>query len=282
MRERKIPEKNPDRCAVLERIREYEARGGEWFFHDVENDPPAPTLMPEDVDYMGKKWTGKLKRLGAVTLRGLFANKILREQFHLTIRGAEYLEGLTGGAVFTSNHFAPFENLCVRAASQLVEGNHRFFCVIREGNYSMPGFLGYLLRNCDTMPLSSSLHTMALFNRAVETRLQEGAHILIYPEQSMWYRYPKPRPYRIGAYHIAAKNRVPVVPCFVTWEEIEGFDKDGFPNLAYTLHIMPPIYPDPDKNTKENAAWMRERNATLTHAKYEEVYGEPLPVEPLS
>ena len=266
----------PDRLAVLAKIEEYERLGGEYFFCDVEDDPPAPQLRPEDVDYLYRGYGKKVRRFGAIGLRNALAPTILKQMFDLKIEGEEHLKNLTGGAVFTSNHFAPFENLCVREASRLVPGKHRFFCVIREGNYAMEGLFGFLLRNCDTLPLSSCLHTMANFNRAVTDYLKEGAHILIYPEQAMWYRYRKPRPYRIGAFHIAAKSGVPVVPCFMTSVDREELDGDGFPRRSYTLHVLPPIYPDADKSAKENAAWMRERNATLTRETYERVYGIPL------
>ena len=42
-----------DRKEVLKKIDEYERAG--LFDKDVENDPPAPELRPEDVDYLGKK-----------------------------------------------------------------------------------------------------------------------------------------------------------------------------------------------------------------------------------
>lgn len=48
-----------ERREVLERIDEYERKG--WFEKDVENDPPAPELRPEDVDYLGKKLSSKIK-----------------------------------------------------------------------------------------------------------------------------------------------------------------------------------------------------------------------------
>ena len=48
-----------ERREVLERIDEHERKG--WFEKDVENDPPAPELRPEDVDYLGKKLSSKIK-----------------------------------------------------------------------------------------------------------------------------------------------------------------------------------------------------------------------------
>jgi hypothetical protein len=45
----------------------------------------------------------------------------------------------------------------------------KFFRIIREGNYtSFPGFYGFLMRNCNTLPLSSNKATMKKFIKAVE------------------------------------------------------------------------------------------------------------------
>ena len=53
-------------------------------------------------------------------------------------------------------------------------------------------------------------------------------------------------------------------------------DEAGFPVQAYTVHILPPLFPDPTKGGRENAAAMREKNQLLWKEKYEEVYGIPL------
>ena len=50
-----------DRLEVFEKIKQYEQEGGESLFKDVENDPPSKTLMPEDVDYLKKKLSSKIK-----------------------------------------------------------------------------------------------------------------------------------------------------------------------------------------------------------------------------
>ena len=57
MDETKISE---DRLEVLARIKEYEEKG--WFDKDVENDPEAPELLPDKVDYLCKKLSSKISR----------------------------------------------------------------------------------------------------------------------------------------------------------------------------------------------------------------------------
>ena len=69
----------------------------------------------------------------------------------------------------------------------------RLYRVIREGNYTnFPGFYGMLMRNCYTFPLSSNRDTMKKFLSSMDTVLQHGDFMLVYPEQSMWWNYRKP------------------------------------------------------------------------------------------
>jgi 1-acyl-sn-glycerol-3-phosphate acyltransferase len=269
------PPLSPDRAAVQAKIEEYERLGGEYFFCDVEDDPPHPTLEPNDVDYLCRRFKTKCKRAYAHYLRYRLT-RFAKRHFAFKVEGAENLEALRDvGAVFTSNHFSPFDSGVVRMASRMTPGRHHFYSVVREGNYFMSGTYGTLLKYCDTLPISSSIHTMGQFNAAVSTLLSRHAHILMYPEQAMWLNYKEPRPLRDGAFHLAAKNGVPVVPCFVTLSECGDYEQNGTPHMHYTLHVMPPIYPDPSKTVRENAVAMRRANEALTRATYERVYGRP-------
>ena len=69
---------------------------------------------------------------------------------------------------------------------------------------------------------------------------------------------------------------MPVLPAFITMEDDEKLDGDGFPVQHYTLHFMPPIYPDSTLGEAKNAEIMQERNYALCKEKYEEVYKIPL------
>lgn len=261
-----------DRLAIIKKMREYEALGGEHFFCDVENDPPSRTLKPSDVDYLHRTW--KFKINGFLCHRAETICKIVcKHKFDITVKGAKNLKNITGGAIFTSNHFSVTENLAVKLAGEKAPGHHRMYKLVREGNYFMPGIIGWLLKYCDTLPLSSSIGTMRLLDRAVKKILSNGGFILVYPEQAMWWYYQKPRPYRIGAFYYAAQNGVPVVPCFVTIHPKKpGYDM--LPdNVKYTIHVLPPIYPDSNVKPRDDAKRMMSENARLCQKKYEEVYG---------
>lgn len=265
----------PDRLEVLEKIKTYEQMGGEAFFNDVESDPPTRPLLPQDVDYLHR--TRRFRYNGWIC-RGMewVCKYFFRHSFAIQVRGAEQLAKVPGGAILTSNHFAVTENLAVKLAADRARPKRRLYKLVREGNYFMPGIIGYLLKYCDTLPLSSNIQTMILLDKAIKEILQSGDFILVYPEQSMWWNYTKPRPYRMGAFYYAAKNHVPVVPCFVTLRRKHPNKPDSPNNIAYTIHVMEPIFPDPARTAKENARKMRERNFTLCCEKYEEIYQKPL------
>ncbi|MFR6021620.1 MAG: glycosyltransferase [Clostridia bacterium] len=264
---------------VYERIRDLEKNG--IFDLDVEQDPPTIPLTPENVDYLREKGLNRIKnvlanRMGEKYLKDLIKNKklIIKD-----IKGLENLENVKTGAMITCNHFNPNDFLTIeqvfRKTSQIK--TKKLYKVIREGNYTnFPGFPGFLFRNGDTLPLSANTSTMIEFMKAVDTILQRGDFILIYPEQSMWWNYRKPKPLKIGAYKLAAKNNVPVIPIFITMEDSEIIGDDGEPVQEYTVNIAKPIYPDENLSIKENTEKMREENAKVWKEIYEDFYKMPL------
>lgn len=268
-----------DRKEVLRKINEYERKG--WFDKDVENDPPSPELRPEDVDYLGKKLSSKIKTAIANKMGRKFFEKMIKE-------GAVVIDGMEGGenlrllkdtgAVITCNHFGIPDNYILYHCIQKSLKKKRLYKVIREGNYTgFPGLFGFLFRNCNTLPLSSNRRTMVNFMSAADTLLKRGEAVLIYPEQGMWWNFRKPRPFKIGAFKIAARAGVPVVPTFVTMKDDETkLDEHNYPLQHYTLHVMPPVYPDKTLSEKQAAEKMKEDTFALYKAKYEEVYGVPL------
>ena len=269
---------SPERRAILERIEEKEKAG---LFHDsVENDPPTKELLPEDVDYLCKKLSSKIKRRTANFIGDRYFLDLIKKDVLVIdgVEGEEYLDVLKNGAIVTCNHFSAFDNYIVFHCIRKYLPKKYLYKIIREGNYtSFPGLYGFLFRHCNTLPLSSNRRTMINFMSAVNELLKQGETVLVYPEQEMWWNYRKPRPYKVGGFKIAYRAGVPLVPAFITMKHDEmRTDNDGYPVQRHTLHIMPPIYPDTSLGEKAGAEKMMNEAYALCKAKYEEVYGEPL------
>ena len=274
-----IIEKAKDRLEVLEKIEQFEKQGK--FDIDPENDPPTIVLTPDKVDYLRVKFSSKIKRVIANHVGKKFLEDMIKQKKLIIkeVKGLENLENINSGAVITCNHFNPFDVFTVEKILRMssIMNKRRLHKIIREGNYTnFPGMYGFLFRNCDTLPLSSNKRTMVNFMKAVDTVLNKKDLILIYPEQSLWWNYRKPRPLKKGAFRIAARNNVPVIPIFITMEDSDIIDDNGFPVQEYTINILKPIQPNSELGEKENAEKMLNENYEMWKKVYEDFYGVKL------
>ena len=270
--------KHQERLEVLKKIEEYEKT--KRFNDDVETDPPATVINPKDVDYINKKLSSKFltslaNALGKMFFRTLMKKKklIIKEVYDV-----ENAKEVKGGAIVTCNHFNIADNYVVyRTIKPALKKRHYLYKVIKEGNYTtFKGPVRLMMRHGNTLPLSSNPETMKKFWDGMDTLLKRGEKILIYPEQAMWWNYRKPRPMKQGAFRMAAKYNVPIIPTFITMKDSNILDDEGFPVQELYVHYLPPIYPDEDLSVVENTNRMMKRNYDLWVKTYEEFYKKKL------
>jgi 1-acyl-sn-glycerol-3-phosphate acyltransferase len=273
--------KDEHKLLMLERIKEYEKQGK----FDIDSDDNLPTieLQPNQIDYERKKLKNKILRQIVYAKAKKMLNQMKKNGvFRLKeIKGVENLSDLKTGAVITCNHFDVADSFLVEMLFRETGKNYKnMYRVIREGNFTNPphGFEP-LMRNCNTLPLSQNKDTMKLFLKAVNNLLQKGKYVLIYPEESMWWNYRKPRPLKNGAFRFAVKNGVPVVPVFITMEDSNDVGADGFFIQIYTINIGKPIYADENLSLKENIEKMKDENFEFWKNTYEQFYNIPLEYE---
>ena len=272
-------EKSKDRLEILEKIEQLELEGK--FDVDAENDPPTIVLTQDNVDYLKEKRTSKLKNKVANAVAEKFVDKLIKNNKLIIkkVTGIEHLNEVETGGIMTCNHFNPFDVFTVETVFRMSEPSKekKLYKIIREGNYTnFPGFYGFLFRNCDTLPLSSNKKTMEYLLKSIKKILENKDFILIYPEQSMWWNYKKPKPLKDGAFKFAVKNNVPIIPIFITMEESNMIGDDGFPIMEYYVHIEKPIYQNKELTDKENIIQMKDKNFAIWKKIYEEFYEVPL------
>ena len=274
-------EKSKERLEILEKIKNYEKCSK--FNEDVENDAPAKTIRPKDVDYVNKKLSSKFLTCVANILgTAFFESMIKKKKFIIKeVNGLENVSKVSGGAIVTCNHFNLRDNYAVyKAIKPALKRGKKLYKVIKESNYTnFKGPVRLMMRHANTLPLSSSTETMKNFYRGISKLLERGEKILIYPEQAMWWNYRKPRPLKTGAFKIATKNNVPIIPTFITMKDSNIIDNDGFFVQEYYIHFLPAIYPDKNLISKENEQLMCEKNYNLWVDTYETFYNEKLKYE---
>lgn len=268
-----------DRLTVVEKIESFEREG--IFDKDVEDDVPGRMIMPDEIEYLKKTPMQKLKAKVAFRMAKKFFKKATKKKMVIIedkVEGLENLRFLDTGAIITCNHFNAMDSFAMHWVYLKSKQKKRMlYRIIREGNYtSFPGFFGFLMRNFYTLPLSSNHKTMKKFLEAVDTLLRDGQFVLVYPEQSMWWNYRKPKPLKSGAFTLASKNNVPVLPIFITMKDSPVLGPDGYYIQEYKMHVSKPIFPDAEKNQRENAEMMLKENERVWKKIYENEYQMPL------
>ena len=266
-------EKSLERQKILEKIEQYEKQG--LWNENVEDDPETIELLPNKVDYLNKKLSSKiLTKIANICATNFFEKLIKNKQLIIeNVVGIENFLSVKSGAIITCNHFNACDNYAVWRAIKPYMKKHRLYKVIREGNFTnFPNPIGFFFRHCNTLPLSSNTETMKKFMKAVSVLLKSGEKILVYPEQAMWWNYKKPRPLKNGAFRFAVSNNVPIIPVFITMQDSDVLDKDGYFIQKYTINFLPAIYADSNKTKSENIEYMMQENYRLWVEKYEEFY----------
>ena len=270
-------EKSAHKLELLRRIADLEEK--QLWHLDVEDDPETYPLMPDKVDYLNEKFSNKIKNKIANIFGARFFDKMIanRQLIIKEVRGIENFTAVKGGKIVTCNHFSVGDNYAVWVALRDYMDGRMLYKVIREGNYTNPPKpFGLFMRHCNTLPLSSQKATMVKFMKAFAELLKRGETILIYPEQGMWWNYRKPRPMQDGAFSLAIRNKAPIVPIFITMEDSDVLDPDGFFVQEYTMHILHAIYPDENLSHKDAKRDMKNKNYEVWVKTYEEFYGKPL------
>lgn len=192
------------------------------------------------------------------------------------ILGLENIQDIDNGAIITSNHFNPLDNLVVKKLVSNVKGKH-LYIVGQDTNLAMTGIVGFIMNYSDIILISSDVDYMKSdFQDIMKETLDKGEFVLIYPEQEMWFNYRKPRPLKLGAYHYAAKFGVPIISCFVEIIDKDEMDNDEFSKLKYVMHVLKPIYPDKNKTAKENSKIMMNIDYNQKKEAYEKAYNKKL------
>ena len=240
-----------------------------------------PTLTENELEMVLKRFYGLRKHKVAYFLESRFANlfvDILGRKLskNIQIEGIENIKDINNGAIVTSNHFNPLDNLTIR---KLIKKCYKknVYIVSQETNLAMPGFLGYLMNSLNIIPLCKGPnYIIKTFKPELKKILDKNNYILIYPEEEMWFNYRLPRPCKRGAYEFAAENNVPVISCFVEIIDKEEDDNDEFKEVEYVVHVLKPIYPDSNKSVRENSKIMAELDYQQKIEAYEKAYHKKL------
>ena len=270
----------PGRDLAIENIRRAALEGR---FND-KTEPFDPQISPQALkaDILGyvSRLDSPVQKLKTAVARAVVSSWVRKWSEPVNeITGIRNLLTVQGPAFLTSNHFNPFDNGVHRTLSRLTRRD-RLVAISQGTNFVMPGLNGFILRNIDVIPLIQDPSYMnGDFRTLMQRNLDRNRFILIYPEQEMWFNYRKPRPGKRGAFLFAAEYGVPVVPTFVEMVDLPEVVAPGFHDVKLILHVLPPIFPDPERSARENSFIMCQADYDAKVRCYEQCYGRPLTYE---
>ena len=212
------------------------------------------------------KWNCWLNGLG----RWFVVSPWNRIKYGLRIKGKKvlksYKEQLKNGAICICNHVYIFDALCVYRAV-------RWFKWMWIPMYAkhFNGRFGWVLRHMGGVPVAETVAGMRKFNEAFNEFHRRGDWILVFPEEVRWNYYKPIRPFRKGAFTMAYKYDVPIIPFVITYRDRKGlyklFGKESEPLM--TLTVGKPMLPDKTRSRKDEVDRMRLE----LHAQIEQMAG---------
>lgn len=270
---------DPNKTPVIDNIQINFAEGR--FNDKVEVNDPVVASKKSRVDLVERHL--RYMRTTRYAFKNLVARKFVTvyEEWlnrHTQYVGLEKIRNISTGAIVTSNHFNHLENMTVFTAMRRA-GHRRTYAVSEDTNLDMGGFIGFFMRNFDTIPITKDHHYLSTeFPAIIDQLLAKGRFILIYPEEQMWFNYRRPRPEKHGAFDFAAAAGVPVIPCFVEMVDTGKPEpkNEQFTIVHYIMHILDPIYPDPNLSVEENSKRMRAIDHQEKVDAYQTIYGRKI------
>ena len=176
---------------------------------------------------------------------------------------------IKGAAIAIANHSTFYDPVYISFA--LWYRRHRF--VVKKEIYDSKAHTLLKWGRCIPIdPENAGLDSV----KAVTAALKEGELVTMFPEGQVSHSQTDFKQFKSGVVLMAFKGKAPIVPIFITMEDSDHLDGDGFFVQEYTLHILPAIYPDPSLPSAEAKERMKQQNYEAWVKVYEDFYQKPL------
>ena len=176
--------------------------------------------------------------------------------YDFKIEGQENIENLEDGAISVSNHVLFLDCAMIGLAFK----DKKIYYTTQEESFKIP-FVRKLIKLLRAIPIPKSIENRKYFIKAIGNLLKEKNIVHVYPEASLWPYCQKIRNFKNGAFDMAVRNQVPVVPCVFTFREPTGIRKIFKRKKDVTLKILKPVYSDSDKYIRQQVDELKEKVA---------------------
>ncbi len=178
-------------------------------------------------------------------------------RFGIKIEGREKIrrnrELFANGMMTVCNHVHRWDMICVLQAMRY----RRVWIPM----YAQPfrGKDGFLMKAIGGVAIPEELSGLRAFDKAMDELHANKQWIHLFPESCSWRFYAPLRPFKTGAFNMAYRHGLPVVPLVISFRPRTGWRKlfgKGEPLL--TIHVGDPIVPDLTVPRKAEVARIRD------------------------
>lgn len=207
--------------------------------------------------YLDKSLKFKIMHILIYLTTWLLAFPLNRIRFGLRIEGREKIRRnrklFANGMMTVCNHVHRWDMICVLQAMR-----YRMAWIPM---YAQPfrGKDGYLMKYIGGLAIPDEHSGLRKFDKALNELHAGKKWFHIFPESCSWRFYAPLRPFKIGAFNMAYRFAIPVVPLMISFRPRTGWRKlfgNGEPLI--TIRVGDPILPDLNAPRKEEAARMRD------------------------
>jgi len=197
-----------------------------------------------------------------------FYNPFARLFYRIKIIGKEKLKPFRSkGFIMTINHVHLMDDLCV--GTNIFPGRKIYFTTLSL-NIKRP-MIGFWLRSLGGIPIpNESISGNRKFNEDITYLLKHNKPVLYNPEGSLWFNYRDIRPFKRGAFVMAVRNDVPVIPIALTFRRRKK--RNGKFKYYITYTICDPLYHEKGLSEKEASERLMAKAQKVTEKTVEDFY----------
>lgn len=198
--------------------------------------------LPDDYVFVREEKSWKRTAAVIYPIFRLAGSVYVRAHLRAKVRGAEKIRKEQSGAFLYANHTQPVGDVFLPA---MIAGKKHIYTVANPVNLDVP-VLGHFLPMLGIIPIPGKISHMKNFLRAIQTRLSQGAVVVVYPEAHVWPYYTKIRPFSDSSFRFPVENHAPVYVLTNTYQKCRF---GPWPKM--TSFVDGPFLPDETLSKKE-------------------------------
>lgn len=206
--------------------------------------------------YLDKSLKFKILNFLLYFFTWILAFPLNRIRYGLRIEGREKIrrhsELFANGVMTVCNHVHRWDMICVLQAMRYRKAWIPMYAQPFRGKD------GFLMKNIGGIAIPEDRSGLRAFDMALNELHDRKQWIHIFPESCSWRYYAPIRPFKMGAFNMAYRYSLTVIPMVISFRPRTGWRRwfcKGEPLL--TIHVGDPIVPNPNAPRKEEASRMR-------------------------